>query len=206
MFTRIRVSLLIVLALGFSLPAHADPIVVTFTSSGSPTAWLLNFGVTNHLATGTHNIYFFGLDIADGTLAGSPPGWHQWNQGAPWTNAPSPGSSSRVYRINWFVDHPDHRGPQLIEAGETQDGFLVHLTTTALPASVHWFAWAVSEIGTADRYTGSDAWHTNTWNPGFEGVAVPSANPIPEPTTLALIGTGLLIGALRKRGPRNRHL
>ena len=69
---------LLVLAMAFGTmqwqPAYADPVDVSYTVSGSPGAWVLDFSVTNNLG-GTNSIYYLNVGLPTTSIVGSPAGW-----------------------------------------------------------------------------------------------------------------------------------
>jgi hypothetical protein len=66
---RTLVPALTLLALFVTGPdAVAEPIVI-YTATGSPNDWLLNFSVTNSIASSTHDLYFFGVELPGARIA-----------------------------------------------------------------------------------------------------------------------------------------
>ena len=71
-------------AYGQSIGARAAAVDVSYTASGSPSNWVLDFSVTNSLG-GTNDIYFFGVSLPTGhNIVGSPTGyiantWLEWS-------------------------------------------------------------------------------------------------------------------------------
>jgi hypothetical protein len=75
---------LVVLSAGLTLRADTLPVDVTYTVTGTPGAWLLDFTLTNNIPT-TGNLvpfgvpppgywfpYLFGVSLPNGTIAGNP--------------------------------------------------------------------------------------------------------------------------------------
>ena len=177
-----------------SAPVAAAPIV-TYTIGGSANAWLLDFSVTNTLGIPDHQIYFFGVELPDRDIVGSPDEWDPdlWPS---WINTDY-GGSDRTYNNTWnfFGDVPEITEPE-IGMGETLGGFVARVTTETAPSSVNWFAFSFGQTS----YLESDAFYITT-NPGFEGVATATVSEIPEPATVILVSLGLA-GCWRERRVR----
>jgi len=191
---------LLVLAMAFGTmqwqPAYADPVDVSYTVSGSPGAWVLDFSVTNNLG-GTNSIYYLNVELPTTSIVGSPAGWAYSSFNNPWSNA-AYGGSSVVYNNPWLVSGMNPGA--MISSGQTLSGFKVLDTDQVAPASALWTAFAY--FGT---YNGPGCFNCGV-NPGFEGVALdPPATPIatPLPAALPLFAGGLgalgLLGWRRKR-------
>jgi hypothetical protein len=114
--------------------AQANPVDVTYTVSGSPGDWILNFSVTDNLG-GTNDLYFFGVSIGSPDIVGSPTGWSV--RSGTWSNA-GYGGSSTTYDNTWIAGCCS---PYVLPGG-TLSGFEVLDTSSVAPASVQWFAWA----------------------------------------------------------------
>ena len=157
--------------------SNAGPIDVSYTVSGSPGNYDLDFSVTNNmLEWPTQNVYFFGVRLSVSDITASPvpfadrhSGWNFFNYG---------GSATELNNT-WQA------GPTLgaLLPGTTLSGFIVHIPDLVAPAEVSWGAIAVSP-GSLHPYTGGGNFISQA-NPGFEGLATPA---VPEPSSLA-IGT-----------------
>jgi hypothetical protein len=178
-------------------PAYADPVDVSFTVTGSPGAWLLDFSVTNNLG-GTNSIYYLNLQLPATSIVGSPAGWSYSSVNNPWSNT-AYGGSSIVYNNPWRVsgNSPIMPSGPMISSGQTLSGFEVMDTDLVAPTSVLWTAFAT--LGT---YNGPGCFSCGV-NPGFEGLALDPPVATPLPGTLPLFAGGLgalgLLGWRRKR-------
>src|SRR5687767_4394935 len=106
--------LLTLTSLAFANLLSAAP-VVSYTATGSSGDYMLDFSVTNNLNAG-QDIYFFGVELSARDIVGSPTGfdpnaWNTWTVGLTSHN-------------NTWLSSP-YSG---IEVGETQSGFIVHVT------------------------------------------------------------------------------
>jgi hypothetical protein len=144
----------------------AGPIV-TYTVSGTPGNYLLNFSVTNTLSVRGMDIYQFGVAASTGTIVGSPHGG--WTPIGPFNinvYAPSPDLVVNLW-------HNNSGGPQgAIQSGVTISGYLVLSTALSPPTSVEWFAFA---FGGPSAYPLLDYWFYSG-NPLFTGIAAAATN------------------------------
>ena len=167
------------------VPAQANPIDVTFTTTGSPNNWTLDFDIANNLPSQSE--YFFGVQLPARNIVGSPGAWNP-NAIPSWSNAPY-GGSSLLYNNNWI-------GSPVVPLGGSQSGFDVRVTTSSAPTTVPWFSYTFGDASDPSTfYNGPGCFHCG-FNPGFEGVALGTA--VPEPTTGLLVTTGL-VGLLARR-------
>lgn len=183
--TRLASAAAVTLAM-LSGAAHAGPVDVTYTVSGSTGNWFLDFTVTNNMLGTTQDVYFFGVQLGARDIVGSPSGYDS-NSWTAWSNT-SYGGSSMVYNNNWIGYGSSHLTP-----GLSFSGFKVHSIDAIAPTGVNWFAY-----GSGSSYTG-DHFNGNT-NPGFEGRAGLASAAVPEPTSIALVLAGLVgAGAISRR-------
>jgi hypothetical protein len=182
--------------------SNAAAIDVSYTVSGSPGAWDLNFTVTNNMtAWPGQDIYQFGVLVSAPGVTGSPVGYDPTVY-ASWTNF-FMGGSGYLYNNIWYDGNDfNHLLP-----GTSLSGFVVTVADTVAPVSVPWFAFSVpSSFDPSAIYTGTDAFNISSdfLTAGFEGAATPnsaSTDPTaaPEPAAVTLLALGLgACGVLRR--------
>jgi len=162
--------------------------VISYTISGAPRAYTLNFTVNNTTpGTGGFDIYYWGI-LDDGSVSGTPSGYasvtfstvHQIEGGD------DPSWSFNTYWIDASYTH--------LPTGSTLTGFEVLDTDATAPTSIPYFAFG--ENGGA-IYSGPDNHNvSNPYNPLFLGYAV---STVPEPATgLMMASACLLVMLFRK--------
>lgn len=173
----------LLVALGVAKESKADFVSASYTVSGSPGNYDLNFSLTNNmLAWPTQYIYFFAVRLSAHDITGSPSGWFDNNADANWFNY---GGSTTEYNNTWIT------GGDGVTPGNTLSGFIVHDTDLIAPTSVSWSA--VSYSNSQEHFTGGGNFITEV-NPGFEGLATPSASAVPVPSTLVM--SSILFGMI----------
>jgi hypothetical protein len=187
----IKLTKLLVLLLATTCAANSAAVTVTYTATGSPGAWDLDFTVANNMTLWpSQDLYLFGVLLSGPGITGSPTGYDPTLHPT-WTNFFS-GGSSNFYNNVWADETDlDHLLP-----GSSLSGFVVHVTDLVVPPSVQWFAWSVTNtFDPADLYTGADAFNIDPdfLTAGFEGIAdAPvAAAAVPEPWSIGLVMIGL---------------
>ena len=153
------------LLFGTLTTAHAAPVDVTCTISGSAGNWLMDFAVSDHLG-GTNNLYLFGVVASQHNIPASPTGWDP--NALNGYNPSGYGGSNTNYNNLWITSPS---GSTTIVPGQTLSGFQVRNSDAAMPTNVPWMAVAAGGV-----YTGpgcSFICGPPHDNPGFEGIAVP---------------------------------
>jgi hypothetical protein len=164
--------------------------VVSYTVSGTPGQYTLDFTVNNTTpGTSGWDIYYFGV-LVDGVFSGSPPGYH-------------PTYYSTIHRTE--VTGPAYNWPYnniwidlthtLLPTGANLSGFTASVTDLSAPASVQYFALGYNA---GVPYTGPDNQNMSSpYNPPlFVGYAVAV---IPEPAAFSMsMAAGLLLVVSRR--------
>ena len=175
--------------------ASAGAIDVTYTVSGLPGAWNLNFNVANNMtAFPFQDIYQFGVSLSSSNITGSPGTFLP--DSSFWTNIPY-GGSSVIYNNTWYDSSFAGLFP-----GTSLPGFIVSITDLQAPTLVSWFAFSVTtSFDPADSYVGNDAFYNdpNFGNAGFEGIATEAATSAPEPSTWGAVSGALVALAFLRR-------
>jgi hypothetical protein len=169
-------------------PVQAQP-VITYSISGSSGDYILDFTVNNQTpGTQGMDIYFWGVFDPNGIVSGSPlaPGDYHQEPWSPYTETGDGSPTPLTYNDTWFENVLDIMdGVHFLPTGTILSGFDVLDTSVSAPASLDYFAYGNDNGG---DYTGPGNLG-NSQNPLFEGVA----EPVPEPTALALAGLGGLV-------------
>ncbi len=177
------------------LMVRAATVNVSYTVTGSPGDWTLDFSITNNYSLASvfqfHTLVNWGGDVH------SPA---NWTSSANSFNFQQYGASSTVYNLSWFNSHynpisigPGYDPPFLVGPGETLSGFQpLHVLDQQAPFSVKWLAWAYS----TDPHFPSlpcleNCVYTEPQQIVFEGVSS-TLNPVPVPPTVVLFGGGLV--------------
>ncbi|WP_047195619.1 PEP-CTERM sorting domain-containing protein [Caldimonas brevitalea] len=181
-------------------PVGEPPVAVTYTVTGSPGQWLLNFSFTHQLPGAPDDMAIYFLGVERNELAGTPSGFEPYQGPLPWSNAEYGGMGS--YDVAWSRTESG----QGLLPGETASGFVALSLEQVAPTSMPWFAWAYSPSGAQYHGGGQFSYGIpgNTppfSNPGFEGVAI--AVPEPETMGLLLLGLAAIAGRARSRMGRD---
>jgi hypothetical protein len=157
--------------LGATAAANADPIDVSYTVSGSPGNWILDFSVTNNLpSTYGNSVYFLSVALPTTDIVASPANW-SFTPGD--VQGLQPGPSGAVYNNPWCLQGCDDENLLLgILPGQTLSGFEVDVTTITAPSTVAWIVF--DSFATSGHFVGSytgPGCNPCGSNPQFEGVA-----------------------------------
>ena len=183
------------LLFGTLTTAHAAPVDVTCTVSGSAGNWLLDFAVSDHLG-GTNNLYLFGVVSSQHNIPASPTGWDP--NAVNGYNPAGYGGSNTNYNNLWITSPS---GSTTIVPGQTLSGFHVSNSDAAMPTNVPWMA-----VAAGGAYMGpgcSFICGAPYDNPGFEGIAVPVVLAVGDaPLGVAAFA---LVGSNPPRGAAEFH-
>jgi hypothetical protein len=163
--------------------SRAGPVLVSYTVSGTPGNYDLDFSVTNNMTAWHQNVYLLGVSLSGFDVASSPSPF--FSLGATTLNFAFYGGSNTQYNTNWQAD------PTQMDLfpGNSLSGFVAHDTDLIAPTAVSWFAFSRDEVGFDNEpYTGGGNFNGafSFSNPGFEGLATPAAASVPEPSTFVL--------------------
>ncbi len=160
----------------------------TYTATGTAGAWDLEFTLTNNFLPGEGDLYFFGVLLDSGRqVLSTPAGWDS-ERFRTWSNQ-SYGGSDTMYNNIWLnlYSRPDDILPS-----QSKSGFVARSNSLEPPKTLQFFSFAAAGV-----YQGHSN-YSNYWNPGFEGTATYVSSPVPEPSSLAILGIGFF-ALLRRR-------
>jgi hypothetical protein len=181
------------LLLSLASTAPAGTIIVSYSVTGVPGDYVLDFSVTNN-ALG--DLYFFGITLPNSQVVGSPYGYTDhgmWQFPTPTSDGScSPGtciSGIPVYNDTWtdISTSLSSTAPyyDFLLPGTTLSGFEVQLSDPTPPASVQWFAFNCLNPQCLANYpivvAASDSF----------GNSIPVADPFPSPVPAPIAGAGL---------------
>jgi hypothetical protein len=177
----------------FSTGLLAQP-VITYTSSGTPGNFTLDFTVNNTTpGTDGFDIYYFGV-LVNGQVSGSPQGYNaQYFSNIHTVEITGPASN---WPFNNFWIDPTYSA---LPTGENLSGFDVSDTDQNVPTSVQYFA-----IGYGGGLVYAGPGNENLSSPAnpplFTGYALAA---VPEPATFPLLaGVSMLLLAAKHRYSR----
>ena len=194
-----------------SARVFAAAIGVSYTVTGAPGAWVLDFSFTNNVPGQV--LYFFGVNLPTQDVLSSPSGFKNcWSTACSKTTInPSTDLAPVTTGLNETFDDLWHiaqiPNPPVIQFGNTASGFEALAATLAAPTSVDWFALTAGTspyLGNENFAYSGDCLSAqevtcavlSQENPLFAG----TGSPVPEPGTLVLFVAGLiaLIGLNRR--------
>ena len=195
-----------------SVRVFAAAIGVSYTVTGAPGAWALNFSFTNNVPGQV--LYFFGVNLPAQDVLSSPSGFvNCWSTACGKTTinpstdlAPVTTSLNETFNDLWHI--AQNGNPPVILFGKTASGFEALANTLTAPASVDWFALTAIDTlpyignenipfsGDCISFEGVTCAVEDQQNPLFAG----TGSPVPEPGTVVLFVAGLiaLIGLNRR--------
>jgi hypothetical protein len=175
----------------FAPALWAQP-VVTFTASGSPGAYTLDFTVNNASpGSSGFDIYMFTIDSEGGVLS-APQGYYTTSYSDPhfWDIGPNNGGPFN----DLWID-PTYT---VLPTGKSLSGFDALFTGLVVPTSIQYYTWGENN---GKVYSGPGNLNLNNpTNPFFTGNALLA---VPEPATVSLIIVASLALLLNARRFRN---
>ena len=194
----------LLLVFGSTMVAHATPIGVSYTVSGSAGNYLLDFTLTNSMPV-NQNAYLLTVNVPttlQPSAGGSetlraPTGW--FGGASFWVGANYWGVPSGLYTGSWEANAMNGGNPTSLPPGESLSGFV--LPVTGVPQTIQWLVYACEQQGatSSDDYHGSDNLNPGRPdNPFFGGVAAPAAVPLPSALLLFSPGPAGLAAIRRK--------
>lgn len=167
------------------LVVTAAPVELSYTVTGSPGDWTLDFSVANNYPNTFvfqfHTLVNWGGDVP------SPANWHPSSIPVSFEQY---GASSTVYNLSWYNKEFN---PPLIGSGQTLSGFQAHVVDQQAPFRVAWLAWAYSPDPIFPNLPCVvTCVYSEPQQIVFESVALPSQlQPVPVPAAFVLFGGGL---------------
>ena len=198
-------TVLLMLALS-SLTVFAgtiDPVSVTYTVSGQPGAWDLNFTVANNITTGPQqDIFQFGVQLSVSDIIGTPPSpyFYAGYYPGPAEYFVYDGNVGTSYNNNWFgADSSDTNYLAQLLSGSSLSGFMVAVPDAVAPVLVPWFVYVTPNSGDpadlflppTNWYLGTGSFPVDSYITGFEGTAS-SDVASPEPATMTMFGSAFI--------------
>jgi hypothetical protein len=173
--------------------SHAAAIHVSYTVTGTPGDYDVDFSVSNDMTAWHQNVYLFGVSLSGFDVASSPSPFV--SLGSTSVNFAIYGGSDTLYNTNWQADPA--RADLL--PGNSLSGFIAHDTDLVAPTSVAWFAFSQDELGyDHEPYTGGGNFNGafSLSNPGFEGIANPAVGAVAEPSSLVMASILLCLSGI----------
>jgi len=196
---RLKIRILLVslaAVMQISCPVFADSVSSSFTASGTPGNYELNFTFNNNMdELLNQSIYWVGVDLQHDSALAAPFCWHDngdWNlkvdfpaqYGLYW-----PGSGTD-YKSTWLTVSSYYA----IAPYGSLEGFGVPFKGSSLPQAANFFAFSVGQRP-AGAELPEDAVFCDNYTLGFEGIATST----PEPVSAFLFGIGGFILVLTRR-------
>ena len=173
----------------FSISLLAQP-VVSYTVSGTPGQYTMDFTVNNTTpGTSGFDIYFFGV-LVDGVASSSPSGYYSSYYFATHTVETTGPAYDWPFNNTWI--DPTYTA---LPTGSTRSGFDVSDTDQNAPTSVQYFAFGY-DAGVPYTGPGNEDMSSPYNSPLFVGYAVVA---VPEPATVSIIAGASLLLLLSRR-------